>query len=91
MVLDILRTERGRLSADTYWRDSCFDLGIKLVPEPMTQGEAVAAWMNDGYNWAAAVQYWNRITEFPTECKDRLVDDTSRKRIKEQLRSVQGA
>ena len=76
--------------ADAEWRDWCFHLTRKEIPEfpePVTKAEAFAVWANKNYSWGSYTRWWDQHRQSTIE--PRSVDEESEKRIKAELKTSQ--
>ena len=66
------------------WKDWCWDRRCKQIDgslEPLTQAEAFAAWLNQGYSWDSCKTHWDSYA-YSRDIPDRQVDDGSKKRLR---------
>ena len=67
------------------WNRSLFGPQCKQIsewPEPVTQAEAYAAWINNGYSWHSCGPWWD-LQPSPDDMED--LDEESRSRWTRQM------
>ena len=89
VVRELLVKELGEKQAGVLWNSGCFGTELKHVPEEQTKAEAVAAWMNEGYNRGAACAYWDRMRATVPKRHKTLNDEPSdvREALKKRLQA----
>ena len=84
-----LLAEHGEQKANKMWENRCFKGTYKKLSgfqHPVTEGQALASWMNMGWSWESARAWWQQgpLAHMPP----LEVDESSRDRIQGKLQKL---
>ena len=84
-----LVVQHGERKADKMWNHECFKGTCKRFPEfqePVTEGQALASWMNMGYSWESARAWWQQgpLAHMPP----LVADESSRACLRQKLQEL---
>ena len=81
--------EYGESQADNMWKNNCFTCECKIFPEfqqPVTQCQALAIWMNQGWSSQESRAWWRRAQKAHVD--NLVVDQNSRERMRRRLQEL---
>ena len=84
-----LVADYGESQANKMWKNNCFTRKRKIFPEfrePVTQCEALATWMSQGWTSQESRAWWRRGQK--ANADDLVVDQYSRERMRRRLQDL---
>ena len=82
--------EQGYEVADDAWSFTCFAGKRKWVDDfdrPVSQGEAMVRWLQQGWSWTEAVDWWKQSASI-ADVSSAEPDVAAKKRIRQRLGEI---